>query len=635
MRPRSVRDARSPEFRRALGRLEGLPIRSVSARAVIDSSIAAEPDADDPARPRFLDSDPGWQLLRSDRRERSSPLSIVADRPWWTAGGSESVEALERLWKHAVATSSTARRLAAQAGREDAEEIARAGLLQQLGLWAIAAVDSSRLAALFAIPDRAGRDELAREWTGRDPASLGRDLAERWGCGPIVEASAWLHADGSADLGGLASDPEALSILQSAYEWAERTPWALFPTTLPEPGPTDARLRILIAEVQVRCGAGLLDPTATLREEAMTRANARLRLDRDALRLDRASRDRFLATFSAGDPGEDAIAWAERASLAMCQEPGVASARVTWETTDQSASRVVPLGRSSAEVHLALDPEDPDVEARLAAILPAWSSWAEWIASRDRAAVRLDDAISSHRLRVVRDEAAEGTSRLDALAEFAGGAGHELNNPLAVILGRAQLLLPRVTEADVVKSLRIIIGQAQRAHRILRDMMYVARPPSARPRTCRPDDILRASLRDLKPEADARGIRLLSEIREPIPVAWADPEPMRHLLDVLVRNALEATPSGGSVRVSSGRTGETLSWVVKDSGRGVGLDEGKHLFEPFFCGRQAGRGLGLGLPRAMRFVRGAGGDLTWKSSPGHGSVFAVRLPITSPPVVSA
>ena len=263
-------------------------------------------------------------------------------------------------------------------------------------------------------------------------------------------------------------------------------------------------------------------------------------------------------------------------------------------------------------------------------ILPAWQSWAELLAERERRGHRLDETIAAHRDRVGRDESADSTTRLDALAEFAAGAGHELNNPLAVILGRAQLLLPRVPDADAARSLRVIIGQAQRAHRILRDLIYVARPAAIRPRPCQPDEIVRASIRDLKAEAEARGVRLICECREPIPVAWADPDPMRHLLDVLVRNALEATPAGGSIRVTTGRQGDRLSWIVRDTGRGIALDEGRHLFEPFFCGRQAGRGLGLGLPRVARFVTQAGGDLSWRSTPGQGSVFSVVLPIEPP-----
>lgn len=289
------------------------------------------------------------------------------------------------------------------------------------------------------------------------------------------------------------------------------------------------------------------------------------------------------------------------------------------------------LGRSPAEVHLWTESDTLDLEHALGSVLPAWSAWAESISERTKRGDRLDKVVATHRERVSQDAEADRTSRLAAMAEFAAGAGHELNNPLAVILGRAQLLLPKVEEPDDVRSLRVIIGQAQRAHRILRDLMYVARPPQPRPRLCRPDDLVRNAVRDVKTEAEARGIRITTEVRDPVPVAWADPDPFRHAIDVLLRNALEATPAGGTIRLTTSRVGDRLSLSVRDSGRGISPDEGSHLFDPFFCGRQAGRGLGLGLPRIARFVDQTGGELTWRSNQGHGSTFAIQLPLEMPP----
>jgi len=254
------------------------------------------------------------------------------------------------------------------------------------------------------------------------------------------------------------------------------------------------------------------------------------------------------------------------------------------------------------------------------------------IAQREQQSRALNEVMSTYRSRRERSADDERNARLDALAEFAAGAGHELNNPLAVILGRAQLLIPKVSEPDAIRSLRIVINQAQRAHRILRDLMYVARPPQQRPRPCQPDEILRAAVRDLKAEADARGIRLVNETVDPVPVAWADPDPLRHLADVLLRNALESTPSGGTVRITTSRVDDRIRWSVRDTGRGIAPHEGVHLFDPFYCGRQAGRGLGLGLPRIARFTSQVGGTLTWRSSPGEGTVFRVELPIQAPSV---
>ena len=443
------------------------------------------------------------------------------------------------------------------------------------------------------------------------PRPLGRDLADRWRLDPLIAASCWLHADNGADLNGLVDDVDGLSLLQKAHEWAERTPWSLCRGPLPEPGPTDARLRILIAEVQVRCGPGLLDAGASPREEAMTRRLAALRVDQPSeAGADLATRDRLLDAIAEGTLTDGPGDWAERAALALCAEPGVVSAKsvhlddVPDVLSSRPPSRVIRLGKTAIEVHLWTETPRGYLDERLARVMPAWSAWVDLMADRDRRGDRLDHAVASHRSRIERDEAADRDSRLAALAEFAAGRWARAEQPARRHPGSSPTAASRVSEPADIRSLRVIIGQAQRTHRILRDLMYVARPPAPRPRLCRPDDVVRAALRDVKPEADARNIRVVPDSHEAPRIAWADPEGLRHALDVLLRNALEATPPGGTVRLTTGRTGDLMSWVVRDTGRGVTPEEGRHRFVPFFCGRQAGRGLGLGLPRAARFLAG-------------------------------
>src|SRR5262249_4748893 len=159
----------------------------------------------------------------------------------------------------------------------------------------------------------------------------------------------------------------------------------------------------------------------------------------------------------------------------------------------------------------------------------AWQAWARYVAEHARLADRLETIVRLHRERVATEEPRLRQAKLEALAEFAAGAGHELNNPLAVIVGRAQLVLVRETDPGAIRSLRTIWTQAQRAHRILRDLMYVARPPELRPRFCQLEEVLRNSLRDARESADELGVRLLGEPRQAEAKIWADPEALRHL----------------------------------------------------------------------------------------------------------
>ena len=194
------------------------------------------------------------------------------------------------------------------------------------------------------------------------------------------------------------------------------------------------------------------------------------------------------------------------------------------------------------------------------------------------------------------------------MAEFAAGAAHELNNPLAIIAGRAQLLRAGSTTPRPAPSLQTIISQARRAHRILRDLIYVARPPPPRQVACVPDQVLRAAVDDLVREAGPAGSACSCRLdREATRGRSTDPEALRHLADVLLRNALEATPERRRGRGPIHRR-SSISGLDRPR-RGLGLDAeaAAHLLDPFYCGRQAGRGLGMGLPRVARFVRSVGG----------------------------
>jgi signal transduction histidine kinase len=641
------------DLRRRFERLDRLPLRPISARQYLNA-IAAEPrdaPASAPESSRFqaaIDTDPGWVLERMRPGRAFQPLTLIANCPWWKTPSGTASEALSRQWRHAVAVSQAARRLAREADDPDFERVAGAGLLHGIGRWAVAALDPDWLTTWFTVANPRLRRELEHRSLGSELTTLGRILAERWGCDPLVVDAAWLHADRERCLNGCASDSRRLAFIQEAFARAERTPWAIGTSEFRETGLPDPRVRVLIAEVQVRCGSAFIEPDATPHEERLSRLNAQLLRQQAGVREGVEARDRFLNALAESDPAEGPEIWAERAGLAWCGERGVATTRVVWSDargpapTDGSsranrpATWVIPLtdrGRSCVEVHLWADsghhpPLDNPTNHPARA---AWQAWAAIVADRARVHQRLETVLRAHGERVATEEPRLRQAKLEALAEFAAGAGHELNNPLAVIVGRAQLLLAQETDPVAIRSLRAILGQAQRAHRILRDLMYIARPPEPRPRFCQPGEIVRTCLRDFKAEAEARGLRLFHDGAEGTSKVWADHDALRHLIEILVRNALESTPKGGKVRVTTSGDAHTLRWTVQDNGRGISATEGQHLFDPFYCGRQAGRGLGLGLPRAARIVAQAGGELRWHSRPGQGSVFQVHLPLGAPP----
>ena len=636
-------------FGRAVERLEALPIRPAVARQVFAAlGDAVDPASDDGPPPLIApippvaaaETDPAWALARARTAAARpfDPATLLIDHRWWLPGSTAppALDALTRLWRHSVAVACAARRLARDGDDPDADRIARAGLLHHLGLWAVASVDPDRLAA-WVRADAEARSALEIRWFGGQLSAVGRRLASRLGCDPLVGDAAWLHADIDGTLNPCAADPDRLAIIQRAYAEARRTPWSLDPAPDRDLAPIDPRTRILTAEVQSRCGSPFVDPDASSREERLTRENVRLRRDLARALAAGHSASRLATALGESSPLEDPQTWADRAALAWCQEPGVVAARVIWREPTPPDEPLA--GRAPDSTRPIGDPDRPVADLLVwsrpgagsfdpdPTILAGWDGWARLVADRARVVRDLDRVVLGHRGRLARDERDRRRTLVAGLAEFAAGAGHELNNPLAVIMGRAQLVLARTTDPEATRSLRAIIAQAQRTHRILRDLMFVARPGDFRPRACQPDEIVRASLRDLQDEAEAQGVRLVHEPREPAPTLWADPEPLRQVADILVRNALEASTAGATVRFVTGGDARQVRWTVHDAGRGIAAAEGLHLFDPFFCGRQAGRGLGLGLPRASKIVDLIGGDLRWHSQAGQGATFQVTWPV--------
>lgn len=227
------------------------------------------------------------------------------------------------------------------------------------------------------------------------------------------------------------------------------------------------------------------------------------------------------------------------------------------------------------------------------------------------------------------------TAKLAALAEFAAGAGHEINNPLATIVGRAQALLKHEQDAGRRQSLATIAAQAFRIRDMIGDLMVFARPPAPVPQRL----ILSDAVRDLVArfqESAAERACALTFLGESTVFARADPTQLNVVLSELVRNSIDAVaPTGGTIDVrvanKSIHSCNCAVVTISDNGRGLSETDQAHLFDPFYSGRDAGRGLGFGLCKCWRIVTNHGGWIDVESTPGVGTTFRVFWPDRDPP----
>ena len=238
--------------------------------------------------------------------------------------------------------------------------------------------------------------------------------------------------------------------------------------------------------------------------------------------------------------------------------------------------------------------------------------------------------------------------KLAALKELAYGASHEINNPLANISSRAQTLLRDESDPERQRMLATINSQAFRAHEMISDMMLFAKPPQLDRKSVDLIELINEVLAELADDADRQGTNLVYPSSELPIVISVDAVQLAEAVKALCRNALESVGVGGQVHVSAApmvslrladkevdlqvsaglESPEPVGAVitVQDDGPGISDQVRAHLFDPFFSGREAGRGLGFGLSKCWRIVTEHGGQIEVHCSEAKGTIFTLRFP---------
>ena len=220
---------------------------------------------------------------------------------------------------------------------------------------------------------------------------------------------------------------------------------------------------------------------------------------------------------------------------------------------------------------------------------------------------------------------------LKTTVAMAAGAAHELNNPLAVISGRAQMLRQRLNDdKDVRETLNKIIEQAHVCSDIVTDLMDFARSPEPIPDAVDLKDCIESLGAELASAGLLEDGQLVVEVASDTPPAWFDPQHLTHVFNELLLNAIDSTDACSrrlTVKAASHLTEECIAVTVADNGRGMATDVLGRALDPFFSDRPAGRGRGLGLARVQRWLQQGGGTIRIESESGRGTRVELRLPM--------
>lgn len=219
-------------------------------------------------------------------------------------------------------------------------------------------------------------------------------------------------------------------------------------------------------------------------------------------------------------------------------------------------------------------------------------------------------------------------NKLAAIKQLSYGLSHEINNPLANISTRAEQLQRGEADLNRTATLQRIIDQVYRAHEMIADLMFYANPPTPEQQPCVIDDLLNKLVESFQEEADRQAIQLQISTQSDASGQQGilvDATMVTEAIRALVRNSIDAIGCQGTICLSVQYDSDELRILVADSGPGLSEHARIHAFDPYFSGREAGRGLGLGLCRAYRIAKLHQGDLTLSGGPS-GCVATLILP---------
>ena len=323
-----------------------------------------------------------------------------------------------------------------------------------------------------------------------------------------------------------------------------------------------------------------------------------------------------------GGPGNSGLARAERSEAWLFERLGTAMGQGPFYT--------LPIFADSERLGAFVfrwpnektEPRQQDCR-ELEAIANSAALAVSLLYQRQQAACMLENlADANRRAAEAHDEMVRKRS-LASVGAMAAGAAHEINNPLAVISGRAQILAETESDQQKCKALMIIVEQAERASGIISEMMSFAYPLSIERRMTDITAIARKVVETRS--AEPAGVNIVVELEEPEQspvIANVDGRQVQWALDELVSNASRACGTEGRItlRLEPDESNRQLSISVTDTGSGMDHETLARACDPFFCGRMAGRGVGLGLAKVQRIADAHRGSVHLESASGQGTV---------------
>jgi PAS domain S-box-containing protein len=224
------------------------------------------------------------------------------------------------------------------------------------------------------------------------------------------------------------------------------------------------------------------------------------------------------------------------------------------------------------------------------------------------------------------------SEKMATIGRLVSGVAHEVNNPLAAILGFTDLLLenPEVP-LSAQDDLKIILQETQRTKDIVQDLLSFARQRPVQRELMQVHQVLRQTIKLRSYDFASHGVEVTEEFEESLPSALGDLQQMQQVFLNILNNAYDAvqeTGRRGRIKIQTREQGGMIEVSVSDNGTGIA--DPQRIFDPFYTTKQPGKGTGLGLSICYGIVRAHGGEIQcWNNEDGAGSTFVVRIPVAT------
>lgn len=222
------------------------------------------------------------------------------------------------------------------------------------------------------------------------------------------------------------------------------------------------------------------------------------------------------------------------------------------------------------------------------------------------------------------------SEKLSALGQMISGAAHELNNPLAGILGYAQLLLEEPIDENVRNDIEVILNEAKRCQNIVRNLLTFARKSSPERQPIDVHDVLNSVLDLNQYQLKLDFIELVREFDPELPKVIGDFQQLQQVFLQLLYNAHDALNRverrNKQIKVVTRHSGAGVEVAVIDNGKGIPAEHRGKIFDPFFTTKEVGEGTGLGLSTCFGIISSHHGHMNVDSEVEQGTTITVELP---------